>query len=204
MMTSKHAGHDPAERNRLAIRKTIVLVVLVVLFFSWVGIKIISFGEDLQDQADRYHKSRIEDQARTDRQIAQLACLVVSQTDENARGFDPSARVAIKRFRSFYGCPPYSKATARDPFSKKAQPHPTHPVPTGFVPTDVPGAPATSIRTSADHNPTPTGSVTVPRRTPSAAPRTTPPRPTPSPTPLLQVCPSPLPVLGRIVCVKVG
>jgi hypothetical protein len=195
---------DAAERNRQAIRKTLALVVVVVLFFGWVGIKIISFGEDLQDQAARSHKSRLEDQARTDRQIAQLACLVVSQTNEDARGFDPSARVAIKRFRSFYGCPPYSRSTARDPFSKKAQPHPTHPVPTGFVPTDVPGAPSTKVRTRADQNPTPSGSVTSPRPAPSTTPLRSTPAPSPSPTPLLSICPDPLPVLGRIVCVKVG
>lgn len=210
-MTGAHVqGKDATERNRIAIRFTVVLIIVVVLVFGFIGLKLVQFGDDLKQQADDRHTERVQDQARTDRQIAQLACLVVSQTNEDAKGFDPSARAAIKRFRAFYGCPPYSAATARDPFSKAAQPHPTKPVPTGFVPSDVPGAPAPASRTTADANRTPAGAQTSPSR----SPRTSPPKsvsvtPKPSPstktsTPApIRVCPS-FPVLGHPICVKVG
>jgi hypothetical protein len=67
--------------------------------------------KDAAATARTNHENRLTDQERTDLAIRQLACLLISHSPNNPKV------PAIAEFRKAYGCAPYSKASAADPFA---------------------------------------------------------------------------------------
>jgi hypothetical protein len=140
------------------------------------------------------------EQAATDAKVRQLACILVSTTNENAPGFPASRRATVIKFRKVYACPPYSKATARDPFGKLP------PRPSATSTTTVPGKPTVGPTTQPGVTSTPRKRTTAPPRS-TARPSSSPSRPrssTPTPSPSRDGIPVPkitlcAPLIGCII-----
>lgn len=190
-------------------RRGLLLIVLPMLL----AIALLVGAVVLQrmDLADR-HRARIADQERTDGEINGLACIFVSQINENAPKFPRDQRRKVKQFRAFYRCPPYSKERAANPFPRVPPP----PTEIGSTPPH-PGAarrPAPALATvtpppsSASLAPTPTPPATPSRttttatatRTTTVEPSTPPPRPPPPPLLPSPICTLPVVRGVPIIC----
>lgn len=169
------------------LRLFIVAVVVAVVVFALGGFYLISvsqktdatartaasFARQSRELVDRLkqiqtrnHASRLEDQQRTDRQLRQLACVIVSQVNEDAPGYPSSGRRAVKQFRAFYRCPPYSARGAANPLPHGPMPStaapPTRtPAPTGHPSAHAaPAAPSVARTVQAAPSTTPASTVT--------------------------------------------
>jgi hypothetical protein len=123
---------------------------------------------------DSNHALRLADQRRTEAQIRQVYCLLVSQTPD-----DP-ARPIIGQIRELYGCGPFNPADVGHltPGQVKILNQAVPPSP----------APKASNLTSPSHAPT----KPPPSPHPTSTPTTRPTTPAPATSPLVQLCPTPL------------
>ena len=117
-------------RQWRALRAFMAASVLQAVLLAAVGIWLIDtvgrvndYARDTRTAQDAGRAARIASQARLsaaqrrfDAELRELACLLVVRTPDN--GKDP----AIHKYRLKYGCPPYSPARARNPFSTTARP----------------------------------------------------------------------------------
>lgn len=140
---------------------------------------------DVTDQIEaiqkRNHASRLADQQRTDRQLRQLACVIVSQVNEDAAKYPATNRRAVKQFRAYYHCPPYSARGAANPLPGRAAPLPTPtPAPPAATPSvhaapTLPTATATpGVAHSSQPIPSPTKPTSGTTPSPTTSPTTTP------------------------------
>lgn len=210
-MTDSRPAPSPRRRRRRPRRPVVYMQVRRSVLLTLAGSVLVTLAIVVyviaQIQADR--KARIGDRARADAavadqqdaaqaQIRQLACIFASQVDENAPGFEGN-RQAVRRYRAFYHCPPYSTARARNPIPQAPPTIPplSSPAPQGA------GSPPTASSVAAPSTSTPAPSTSAARPRPSP----TPPRPTTSSTaPRSAVTvslPIPLPTLclPRVLCV---
>lgn len=196
------------------LRLFIVAVVGAVVVFAGVGFYLLSLSQktdatartaatfarqsrELVDQLKaiqaRNHASRLEDQQRTDRELRQLACVIVSQVNEDDPQYPAGSRRAVKQFRAFYHCPPYSARSAANPFPAGALP--------AAAPRSTPQASTSTTAPSVHAAPAPHASA-PPRSaqvspSPTATSRTASTQPAPTRTPSASPTPSPI---RSVVC----
>jgi hypothetical protein len=90
--------HHEGVLSRRRTRWLVIALIGFAIITCWGGFKIIDITNQIKDTQRNNHESRLEEQARTDREIRQLACIIVSQTNPGLVPL-PSCTIVVGRLR---------------------------------------------------------------------------------------------------------